>query len=102
MDTLICILLVTVLLNAVMVFCVRRLLTACLIFMIQSLIMVLLWILLQAPDLAVTEAAVGSGISSLLFFLALHKIGALGNESRPGEADPAPSSLPAEQKEASR
>ena len=87
MDLLICILLLTLLANAVLVVCVRKMLTACLIFMIQSLIMVLMWILLQAPDLAVTEAAVGAGVSSLLFFLALRRIRALDTETAP-TADP--------------
>jgi uncharacterized MnhB-related membrane protein len=45
--------------------------------MAQSLIIVLIWIILQAPDLAITEAAVGSGVSSLLFFLALRRIHAI-------------------------
>ena len=86
MDLLICILLLTLLVNAVLVVCVRKMLTACLIFMIQSLIMVVMWILLQAPDLAVTEAAVGAGVSSLLFFLALRRIRALDTETDPAPA----------------
>lgn len=77
MDLLITLLLVILLVNAVMVVCTRNLLAACIIFMAQSLIMTLMWILLQSPDLAVTEAAVGSGISSLLFFLTLKKIRAV-------------------------
>ena len=39
-----------------------------------SLIMAVLWSLLQSPDLAITEAAVGAGISGILFFLTLKKI----------------------------
>ncbi len=81
------VLLVVLLLNAVMVVCTRKLLSCVLIFMVQSLILILLWILLQAPDLAVTEAAVGAGISSLLFMLALKRIRALdGNEQDQGKA----------------
>jgi len=63
-----------------MVVCARKLLSACLIFMAQSLIMVLVWILLQSPDLAITEAAVGTGVSSLLFFLALRKLRLIDQE----------------------
>ncbi len=74
MDLPLTLLLLLLILNAILVVCARSLLSACIIFMAQSLIMVLIWILLQAPDLAVTEAAVGSGISSLLFFLALRRI----------------------------
>ena len=42
-----------------------------------SLLMAVLWSLLQTPDLAITEAAVGAGITSILFFLTLKKIHAL-------------------------
>ena len=83
MDIFIAILLGMLLLNAVMVVCVRNLLSACVIFMIQSLVMVLLWMLLQAPDLAITEAAVGAGVSSLLFFLTLRRIRAIGPAEAP-------------------
>lgn len=88
MNVLTSVLLLILLINAVMVVCVRKLLSACIIFMVQSLVMVLIWILLQAPDLAVTEAAVGAGISSLLFFLALRRIRALGSGEESSENSP--------------
>ncbi len=88
MDLFLTLLLILILVNAVMVVCTKNLLAACLIFMAQSLIMVLIWILLQAPDLAVTEAAVGTGVSSLLFFLALKKLRAIDRrEGVPHEQD---------------
>ena len=88
MNALMTALLLLLLVNAVLVVCVRSLLSACIIFMVQSLVMVLIWMLLQAPDLAVTEAAVGSGVSSLLFFLALKRIRAprAGKEDADHEA----------------
>lgn len=52
----------------------RRLITTIVIFMGYSLIMSVLWMLLQAPDLAITEAAVGAGITTLLFFLVLRRV----------------------------
>lgn len=52
----------------------RNLLVSLIIFMAYSVIMSIIWVLLQAPDLAITEAAVGAGISSLLLFLTLKKI----------------------------
>lgn len=52
----------------------RNLLVSLVIFMAYSVIMSVIWALLQAPDLAVTEAAVGAGISSVLMFLTLKKI----------------------------
>ena len=42
-----------------------------------SSVMAILWFLLESPDLAITEAAVGAGVTSLLFFLALRRVNAL-------------------------
>ncbi len=42
--------------------------------------MSIIWILLESPDLAITEAAVGAGITSVLFFVTLRKIHALKEE----------------------
>ena len=47
---------------------------AVIVYTALSLIMAALWSLLQSPDLAITEAAVGAGISGILFFLTLKKI----------------------------
>lgn len=52
----------------------KKLLNTIIIFMSYSLIMSMIWVLLESPDLAITEAAVGAGITSVLFFLALRKI----------------------------
>ena len=55
--------------------CVTKNLMASLgIFMAYSVLMSILWALLKAPDLAVTEAAVGAGISSILLFITLKKL----------------------------
>lgn len=63
----------------------KNLLVSIIIFMAYSLIMSVIWILLEAPDLALTEAAVGAGLSSVLFFITLKKIGMLhgGKENGP-------------------
>ena len=61
----------------------RNLLSAVIIFMAYSLVMAVLWVLLQAPDLAVTEAAVGAGVTSVLFFLTLERLGILGKKRPP-------------------
>ena len=55
----------------------RNLVASVIIFMSYSSVMAILWLLLESPDLAITEAAVGAGVTSLLFFLALRKIHAL-------------------------
>lgn len=52
----------------------KNLMVSLIIFMAYSVIMSIIWALLQAPDLAITEAAVGAGISSVLMFLSLKKI----------------------------
>ena len=36
--------------------------------------MSLVWMLLESPDLAITEAAVGAGVTSVIFFVTLKKI----------------------------
>ena len=55
----------------------KKLLNSVLIFMSYSLMMSIIWILLESPDLAITEAAVGAGVTSLLFFVTLKKIHAM-------------------------
>lgn len=55
----------------------RKLLTSLIVYMAYSLIMAIIWMLLESPDLAITEAAVGAGITSVLFFVTLKKINAM-------------------------
>ena len=55
----------------------RNLLNTILIFMSYSLIMSIIWILLESPDLAITEAAVGAGVTTVLFVVTLKKIRAV-------------------------
>ncbi len=55
----------------------KRLLTAVLIFMSYSLIMSIIWLIIESPDLAITEAAVGADVTSVLLFLTLKKVNAL-------------------------
>ncbi|MPM97554.1 hypothetical protein SDC9_144728 [bioreactor metagenome] len=62
---------------AIGAFMSERLLIAVVIFMSYSLVMSVIWALLQSPDLAITEAAVGAGVSGILFFITLKRIHAL-------------------------
>ena len=71
------ILLICLIVCAVSVAFTKDLLTSIVIFMSYSLIMCIIWILLQSPDLAITEAAVGAGVTSILFFITLKKIRAI-------------------------
>ena len=59
----------------------KNLLNSILIFMSYSLIMSIIWILLESPDLAITAAAVGAGVTSVLFFVTLKKIHAMQQET---------------------
>ena len=55
----------------------NKLLVSLIIFMSYSVVMSVLWIILQSPDLAITEAAVGAGVTSILFFVTLKKVNAM-------------------------
>ena len=55
----------------------QKLLPTILIYMVFSVIMSILWLILQAPDLAITEAAVGAGVDTVIFLLTLKDINQL-------------------------
>jgi len=67
-------LLVLLIVCALAVNVTRNLLQAVIIFMAYSSMMCLVWILMESPDLAITEAAVGAGVSGTLFLVTLKKI----------------------------
>ena len=73
-------LLLSLIVCALSVAFVRDLFTSIIIFMSYSLFMCIIWMILQSPDLAITEAAVGAGVTSILFFLTLKKIRAVREE----------------------
>ena len=75
-----CILLGFLVICAVAASLSKKLLNTILIFMSYSLVMSVIWILLESPDLAITEAAVGAGVTTVLFLITLKKIGAVINE----------------------
>ena len=65
---------------------------AVIIYMAYSVIMSVVWIMLESPDLAITEAAVGAGITGILFFLTLHRLHLIdaddaGGKEKEGEED---------------
>ena len=80
MEALNILLLVFVLVCAVSVSLTRSLLASIIIYMAMSTAMVVVWILLRAPDLAITEAAVGAGVTTLLMFVTLKKLHAIQTE----------------------
>lgn len=79
-----CILLAGLVACAIVAPLCRRLLTTVIVYMSFSLLLAVIWSLLQSPDLAITEAAVGTGVTGILFFLTLKKIGALQGEDKDG------------------
>ncbi len=80
------ILLAFLIICAISVSVTRNLLASIIIYMSFSLIMSVLWLTLEAPDLAITEAAVGAGVTSLLFFATLKKIHAIkAEDAKSGE-----------------
>lgn len=85
MQVFTCILLGFLVVCAVSVSFSKNLLNSILIFMSYSLVMSVIWILLESPDLAITEAAVGAGITSVLFFITLKKIHAIVKEGEEEE-----------------
>lgn len=51
-----------------------NLLVSLIIFTAYSLVMSVIWLFIESPDLAITEAAVGAGITSIIFFITLVKV----------------------------
>lgn len=83
-----------IILLAFLVFCAiavsftKSNLSAIIIFSAYSLIMAIIWIIMESPDLAITEAAVGAGVTSILFYATMKRINQIdivfeiGNEKR--------------------
>lgn len=72
-----CILLLMLIITGIAAPLMKRPLTMVIVFSSFGLIMSVLWMFLQSPDLAITEAAVGAGVSAVLFYITLRKINAL-------------------------
>ena len=77
MNVFIAMILVFLVVCAISTALTRSLLASVVIYMAYSVLMCIIWMMLQSPDLAVTEAAVGAGVTSLLFFITLKKIHAI-------------------------
>ncbi len=67
------ILLVFLLVTAVGVVRTKDLLGASIIFSAYSFTMAIVWQQLSAPDLALTEAAVGAGVTTVLFLITISR-----------------------------
>lgn len=58
---------------AIVVARTRDLLSAVIIFSAYSLVMAIIWQQLEAPDLAITEATMGAGVTSVLLLVVISK-----------------------------
>ena len=75
MELLVLVVVVVMLCSAVAVLLLKDFLAALAAFSVVSLGLSVLFVIMRAPDVAMTEAAIGAGLSSLLFALALHRLG---------------------------
>lgn len=69
-DVVLLLLLLTTALAAVRL---KDLLAAAIVFSVYSMTLCLVWLHRGAPDVALTEAAVGAGVTTVLFLLAISK-----------------------------
>jgi energy-converting hydrogenase B subunit D len=60
-------------LSAILAMLVKDLISSIIAVGVVSLFASIIYLLLQAPDVAMTEAAIGAGLSTLIFLYALHK-----------------------------
>ncbi|MFH1640232.1 MAG: hydrogenase subunit MbhD domain-containing protein [Chloroflexota bacterium] len=72
-DLLNLVLLLLLLGSALSAVLIRSLMGAVIAFSSYSLVMAIMWQRLQAPDLALTEAAIGAGITTVLFVVTIFK-----------------------------
>lgn len=82
MTVFLCVLFLFLILCAIAVSFSKNLLNSILIFMSYSLVMSIIWVILESPDLAITEAAVGAGVTTVLFLITLKKIHAIMNMAK--------------------
>lgn len=70
-DALVVVVLALLVATAVLTAALRNVLSATVVFAAYSFAMAILWVVLQAPDVGLTEAAVGAGVTSSLFLVAI-------------------------------
>jgi len=74
MDTITSILFLFLLICAITASLVKNTLAAIILFSVYSLVMSIIWIVMESPDLAITEAAVGAGVTGILFYATLKRL----------------------------
>jgi len=63
----------------------KNLFSSVVIFESYSAIMCVVWLILRSPDLAITEAAVGAGVTGVLFYITLKNVNQLKEEDETDE-----------------
>ena len=79
------VLVVMMLVSAVAVLLVPSLVGAVAAASVVSLVVTVIFVLLRAPDVAMTEAAVGAGLSAVVLALGLRRLGLWKPEAGEGE-----------------
>lgn len=72
--------LIILIIAAISVSLIKDILGSIIVFAVYSLLMALLWLYLESPDLAITEASIGGGITTVLFVLTFIKSRKRGKE----------------------
>ena len=75
MEAVVLVVVIVMLLSAVAVMLFKDFLAALAAMTVVSLGLSFLFVVVRAPDVAMTEAAIGAGLSSILFALALRRLG---------------------------
>jgi uncharacterized MnhB-related membrane protein len=83
---------IVVLVSAVLVLTLENLIGAVAVSGVVSLGVAVLFVLLHAPDVAMTEAAVGAGLSGVVLALGLRRLGLWRLEDRPDVTGHTPAS----------
>lgn len=78
---------IVVLVSAVLVLTLKNLIGAVAVSGVVSLGVAVLFVLLHAPDVAMTEAAVGAGLSGVVLALGLRRLGLWRLEGTPKATD---------------
>jgi len=82
MEWLVLVIVLVMLVSAVAVLLLQDFLAALAALSVVSLGLSVLFVILRAPDVAMTEATIGAGLSSLLLALALRRLGLWRNRNQ--------------------
>lgn len=66
---------IVLVISAIVAIEAKRLITSVVMLSLSSLLAVVSFVLLKAPDVAITEASVGAGFTTAIFLLTLKRLG---------------------------